>query len=57
MTSGYQLLTNEQRAEMDNLSERSVHACTMRFSELDAIHLKEYENLCTRLWAEFLKEI
>lgn len=57
MTSGYQLLTDEQRSEMDNLTERSVHSANMRFSELDAIHLSEYENLCTRLWAEYLKEI
>lgn len=57
MASGYQLLTDEQRTEMDNLTERSTHSASMRFSELDAIHLSEYENLCARLQAEYLKEV
>ncbi|WP_445766807.1 hypothetical protein [Rheinheimera sp.] len=52
MASGYELLTDEQRAEMDNLSERSFHKDTMRFTALDALHLTEYENLCSRLEIE-----
>lgn len=47
--TGYELMTDEQRAEWDNLSERAEHRDTMRFTELDAIHLDEYEALAKRL--------
>lgn len=49
MFTGYDLLTPEQRAEMDHLQERSTHQATMRFTPLDAITLCEYERLCDRL--------
>ncbi|BEI26488.1 hypothetical protein KKIDH5335_48200 (plasmid) [Vibrio fluvialis] len=49
MISGYQLLSPEQQAEMDNLQERCTHQATMRFTPLDAVHLCEYERLCDRL--------
>lgn len=49
---GYQLMTEEQRREWDNLEERRTHSDTMRFSALDAVHLREYEALAERLEAE-----
>jgi len=51
--TGYELLTKEQREEMDNLQERCTHQSTMRFTPLDAIHLCEYERLCNRLEREY----
>lgn len=54
--TGYELLTKEQREEMDNLQERCTHQVTMRFTQLDAIHLREYENLCERLEREYETE-
>ncbi len=50
--TGYELLTQEQREEMDNLQERCTHRATMRFTPLDSIHLYEYERLCKRLERE-----
>lgn len=49
---GYQLMTEEQRQEWDNLEERRTHSDTMRFSALDAVHLGEYEALAVRIEAE-----
>jgi hypothetical protein len=53
--TGYQLLTDQQREEMDNLLERCSHQDTMRFTPLDSIHLCEYERLCARLEREYEK--
>lgn len=47
--SGYDLLTDEQRAEMDNLSEKHQHQATMHFTALDMARLREYKDLCIRL--------
>lgn len=51
--TGYQLLTNEQRADMDTLVELCTHQDTMLFAPLDAIHLSEYESFCDRLEREY----
>lgn len=51
---GYQLLTDEQREEMDTLNEAKEHPDTMKFSGVDALTLKEYEALCERLEVEWL---
>lgn len=54
--TGYELLTPEQRAEMDNLTERRTHADTSRFSGIDAATLAEFDALTARLRFEWLKE-
>jgi len=54
--TGYDLLTTEQREEMDNLQERCTHQATMTFTPLDSIHLCEYERLCDRLEREYSLE-
>lgn len=53
--TGYELLTAEQREEVDDLTERATHSDTMRFSALDASTLKGYEALMTRLEVEAAK--
>lgn len=50
--SGYQLLTQEQRSEMDSLQERCQH----RNNALDSLLLAEYENLCSRLEKEYVHQ-
>lgn len=55
--TGYELLTEEQRCEMDGLSERSAHSDTMVFTALDAGHLTELEALSQRLEAEYRREL
>ena len=54
--TGYELMTSDQRGEWSDLEERRTHSCTMRFSLLDAAHLAEYEQLATRLEAEYRRE-
>ena len=53
---GYDLMTDEQRSEWDNLAERAQHSDTMRFSPVDAEALAEYEALAERLEAECQKD-
>lgn len=55
--TGYELLPDSLRQEMDDLTERRAHAATMRFSVLDAKNLNEFERLCDRLAHEYEKEI
>lgn len=50
--TGYDLMTSEQQREWADLSERQTHSDTMRFTDLDAVHLAEYEALAKRLEAE-----
>lgn len=54
--TGYQLLTVEQRQEMDFLEECRTHSATMVFTDLDAIHLAEYHALVVRLESEYRKD-
>lgn len=49
---GFDLMTEEQRREWSDLEEAHTHSDTMRFTELDAIHLAEYETLAERLETE-----
>lgn len=51
--TGYQLLTDEQRQEMDDLTERATHQDTMRFTALDAENLVAYQALVERLEHEY----
>lgn len=53
--TGYELMTDEQRQEWDDLNERATHQDTMRFTPLDAEHLAEYEALAKRLEDEHRK--
>lgn len=53
--TGYELLTEEQRQEMDFLEERRTHSATMVFTDLDAVHLAEYHALEARLESEYRK--
>lgn len=50
--SGYQLLTQEQREELDRLTEKQTHG---ELSGVEAIALCEYDVLCTRLVIEYNK--
>lgn len=54
--TGYDLMTDEQKRDWDDLEERCTHQDTMRFSALDAIHLDEYRALATRLETERRRE-
>ena len=55
--TGYELLTPEQKAEVDNLNEKATHSATMRFTPLDSETLVEYEKLMDRLESEYRKEL
>ena len=50
---GYDLMTLEQQLEFGGLMEARFHSDSMRFTELDAIHLAEYQSLADRLEVEF----
>lgn len=53
--SGFDLMTEEQRVEWQNLEERRAHSGTMRFTGIDAVHLNEYRELAKRL--EYIKRM
>lgn len=54
--TGYELLTEEQRLEVDSLSEAQSHASTMRFGPLERVTLLGYEQLMDNLVKEYLKQ-
>jgi len=54
---GYELMTQEQRQEWQDLEERATHRDTMRMSPLDCEQLDEYRALSGRLEAEHSKEL
>ena len=54
--TGYELLTEEQRKEVDNLREKLTHSNTMRFTDLDGYTLAGYNLLMHNLEVERSKE-
>lgn len=54
--TGFDLMTDEQKVDWSNLEERFTHSATMRFSSLDALHLREYRELAVRLEEELRRE-
>lgn len=54
--TGYELLTKEQRIEVDRLTEAQSHAGTMSFGPLKRATLLGYEQLMSNLEKEYLKE-
>ncbi|QDP66521.1 MAG: hypothetical protein Tp1111DCM1126091_27 [Prokaryotic dsDNA virus sp.] len=50
--NGYQLLTQEQREDLDRLVEKNTHA---DITPLEAAHIRAYEVLCAQLEIEYSK--
>lgn len=54
--TGFELMTDDQRLEWQELEERSTHSDTMVFTAVDAISLAEYRALAERLAAEYRRD-